>query len=73
MTNDDPFSSFYGKRFSVSGKDFDDGNGNGHDEQDQEESITPIADEELRPYEVGGNGHDDNREEEKKQVSTDRY
>jgi hypothetical protein len=33
MTNDDPFSSFYGKRFSVSGKDFDDGNGHDTDNE----------------------------------------
>src|SRR5829696_8441894 len=55
MTNDDnPFSSFYGKRFSVSGKDLDDGNGNGHDEQEEEK-----LNEQL---EVRGNSHDGKEE-----------
>ena len=59
----DPLSDLYGVRLG--------GNGNSHDEENEEESITPIADEKLRPYEAGDNGHDDNKEEEKKQDSTD--
>jgi hypothetical protein len=60
----DPLSDFYGVRLG--------GDGNSHDEEneEEEESITPIADEELRQYELGGNDHDDNKEEEKNQVST---
>lgn len=59
----DPLSDLYGVRFG--------GDGNSHDEVNEEESITPIGDEELRQYEAGGKGHDDYREEEKNQVSTD--
>jgi hypothetical protein len=49
------FESFHGKRFSVSGKDFDDGCSEGN----AEESITPITDEEIRQFEAGGNGDGD--------------
>jgi hypothetical protein len=49
------FESFHGKRFSVSGKDFDDGRSEGNDE----ESITPITDEEIRQFEAGGKGDGD--------------
>ena len=48
----DSLSDLYGVRF---------GPGKGNDREDEgekEESITPIADEEVRQFEAGGNGHD---------------
>ena len=53
------FESFYGKRFSVSGKNFDDIRNEGNDG----ESIAPISDEEIKQFEAGGNGDDDHKGE----------
>jgi hypothetical protein len=53
----DSFKSFHGKRFSVSGNDFDDS----CSEDNDEESITPIT--EIRQFEAGGNGDSDDNGE----------
>jgi hypothetical protein len=37
----------------------------GQQQDEEEESITPIADLEIKEFEAGGNGHDDNRKENK--------